>query len=88
MVKQKVKVVSRSGLHARPADTLTKLANGFQSKVEILCGNSKTVNAKSILSVLAAGIYCGAEIEVSCDGEDEEQALAEIIAAIESGLGE
>lgn len=88
MTKTKVKVVSKSGLHARPADTLTRLASKFQSKVELICDETRIVNAKSILSVLAAGIDCGMEVELVCDGEDEKEACRELAEAIEAGLGE
>lgn len=44
--------------------------------------------AKSVLNVMAAGIKCGTEITVACDGPDEEEALKTITEAIESGLGE
>ena len=47
-----------------------------------------TANAKSVLSVLGACVKCGDEIEFTCDGEDEEEALKALIAAIENGLGE
>ena len=36
----------------------------------------------------AAGIKCGTEINLICDGEDEEAAMEALSAAIESGLGE
>lgn len=88
MTTAKVTVISKSGLHARPADTLTKLANKFNSKIEIACGEEKTINAKSILSVLAAGIDYGTEIELICSGEDEQEACREILEAIRAGLGE
>ena len=45
-------------------------------------------NAKSVLSVLGACIKKGDEIELVCDGEDEEEALKEMVAAVEGGLGE
>ena len=44
--------------------------------------------AKSVLNVMAAGIKCGTEINLICDGEDEEAAMEALSAAIESGLGE
>lgn len=88
MVREKVKVVSKSGLHARPASTLIKLANRFEAKVEIMCGDNKIINAKSILNVLGAGIDCGMEIELVCEGADEQEALSELVQAIKDGLGE
>jgi phosphocarrier protein len=45
-------------------------------------------NAKSVLSVLGACIKSGDEIELVCDGEDEEEALNSLVVAIENGLGE
>jgi phosphocarrier protein len=47
-----------------------------------------TANAKSVLSVLGACIKSGNEITLMCDGEDEEQALDELLTFIENGLGE
>ena len=40
------------------------------------------------MSVLGACIKSGDEIELICEGEDEEIALKEMVALIESGLGE
>ena len=47
-----------------------------------------TANAKSVLSVLGACVKSGDEIELKCEGEDEEEALKTLVAAVESGLGE
>jgi len=38
--------------------------------------------------VLGACIKSGDEIELMCEGEDEEEALKAIVEAIEDGLGE
>lgn len=43
---------------------------------------------KSVLSVLGACIKSGDEIELVCEGEDEQEALAALVHAIENGLGE
>ena len=47
-----------------------------------------TSNAKSVLSVLGACVKSGDEIELICEGEDEEEALKKMVEAIEAGLGE
>lgn len=47
-----------------------------------------TANAKSVLSVLGACIKSGDEIELVCDGEDEEEALRFLVALIDEGFGE
>ena len=48
----------------------------------------KKIVAKSVLNVMAAGIKCGTEITLICDGEDEQAAMDTLSQAIESGLGE
>lgn len=87
MVSKKVTVINPSGLHLRPAGVLSQTAMQFKSKTIIECGE-KNIVAKSVLNVMAAGVRCGTEITVVCDGPDEEEALAKITEAIESGLGE
>ena len=92
MVSKKVKVVNPSGLHLRPAGVLSQTAMKFKSRTLIECGEkhivAKSVDPTAVLNVMAAGIKCGTEITVACDGPDEEEALKTITEAIESGLGE
>lgn len=59
----------------------------YRSRITFQFGNT-TTNAKSALSVLGACVKSGDEIELFCEGPDEEEALAALIQAIESGLGE
>ncbi|EFC98579.1 phosphocarrier, HPr family [Hungatella hathewayi DSM 13479] len=59
----------------------------FKCDIIIECGEKRIV-AKSVLNVMAAGIKCGTEINLICDGEDEEEAMKSMSEAIESGLGE
>lgn len=47
-----------------------------------------TANAKSVLSVLGACVKCGDEIELICDGADEQEAMKALTDAISGGLGE
>lgn len=88
MVSQKVKIKNPTGLHLRPAGVLCKSAIEYSSVVTFKYGGENIANAKSVLSVLGACIKSGDEIELICEGEDEEKALKDIIALIESGLGE
>lgn len=87
MLSKKLTVINPSGLHLRPAGVLSQTAMKFKSDVTIQSGN-KTIAAKSVLNVMAAGIKCGTEVELICDGPDEEDALRVVSEAIESGLGE
>lgn len=87
MVSRTLTVTNPSGLHLRPAGVLSQTAMKFKSDVIIECGEKRIV-AKSVLNVMAAGIKCGTEINVICEGEDEVEALETLAKAIEDGLGE
>ena len=80
-------IQNETGLHARPAKVLVKLAKQFKSSVNLQYG-SKKANAKSMVSVLTLGAGKGSNITLMVDGIDEDQALADIEAAIRAGLGD
>ena len=83
MVSQTITLTNGSGLHMRPAGVLASAMAPFASDVTIVAAG-KEVNAKSLMAIVAAGI----EIEVRCEGADEQAALDAAIQLIESGLGE
>ncbi len=87
MVSQKIVIKNPQGLHMRPAGVFAKGMAKFESAVNINF-NGKTTNGKSLLNIIGACIKCGSEIEIVCDGADEEEALKTAIEMIESGLGE
>lgn len=87
MLSKTLEVVNPSGLHLRPAGVLSQTAMKFNSDITIECGEKKVI-AKSVLNVMAAGIKCGTEITLICDGEDEAEAMKTLTEAIQSGLGE
>ena len=84
MISQKITVSNPSGLHLRPAGNLCNEAIKYKSRIEFLF----SANAKSVLSVLGACVKCGDEIELICDGIDEQAAMEALTSAISSGLGE
>ena len=87
MVSKKVTVKNATGLHLRAAGNFCKEAMKYNCGVNFTF-KENTYNAKSVLSVLASLVKCGDEIEIHCDGADEEEALARLVSAVESGLGE
>ena len=87
MVSRKVVIKNPTGLHLRPAGTLCKEALQFESHITFTF-NDATANAKSVLSVLGACVKSGDEIELFCDGNDENEALEKLVKLIEDGLGE
>ena len=87
MVRQEVLISNPTGLHLRPAGVFCKVASGFKCKINFEYDNI-SANAKSILSVLGACIKSGDSIMISCEGEDEQEALEAMVQAIDDGLGE
>ena len=87
MVSKEVKITNPTGLHLRPARNLCKEAMRYKSKVTFNYGGN-IANAKSVLSVLGACIKTGDVITLICEGDDEEEALKNLAAYIENGLGE
>ena len=87
MVSKKVTIKNPTGLHLRPAGELCKTAMQFKAKITFAFEGG-TSNAKSVLSVLGVCVKSGDEIELICEGEDEEEALKKMVEAIEAGLGE
>ena len=88
MVTQKVQIINPTGLHLRPAGIFCQEAMKYTSNITFRYGINGTANAKSVLSVLGACIKSGDEIEIVCDGDAEEPALAALVALVENGFGE
>lgn len=87
MKTEKIILKNETGLHARPAAEIAKIASKYQCTINLIV-NDKTINAKSILNIMAAGIKSSTEIEIQCDGTDEEAALAELLQAFNNNFGE
>ena len=88
MVSKVVKVVNPQGLHMRPAGLLAKAASAHKECKVTLNANGKSVNAKAVMQIMSAGLTCGTEVEVVCDGADEQAVLDEIAGMFENGFGE
>ena len=87
MIKSKVLISNRLGLHARASAKLTKLAGGFQSEIH-LTRNGRRVNAKSIMGVMMLAAGMGSEVEVEIDGADEAAAMDALSSLVVGKCGE
>ncbi len=74
MQKKTIRIINKTGLHARPATQVAALSKSFGSDIWADC-NGKRVNFKSIVSILAAGMKQGTLIELNTEGEDEIEAI-------------
>ena len=87
MIKTKVTISNKLGLHARASAKFTKLATSYKCDV-FLTRKDRRVNAKSIMGVmmLAAGI--GTEVEIETAGPDEQPAMDALTALVNDKFGE
>lgn len=74
MAEKQFNVTSDTGIHARPASLLVQTASKFNSNINLQY-KEKTVNLKSIMGVMSLGISKGADIIISADGSDADDAL-------------
>ncbi|KQN97827.1 HPr family phosphocarrier protein [Paenibacillus sp. Leaf72] len=81
-------IINEEGLHLRPAQVLANAAGQFTADIYVEVVGGGEANAKSVLGIIALGLEKGAEVKLSADGEDEEQAVAKLAELFEQGFGE
>ena len=74
VVKKKITVKNKQGLHARPAALFVQLANKFDGRISV-ARDSEKVNGKSIMGILMLGAEKDSEIEIEVEGKDAQEAL-------------
>jgi catabolite repression HPr-like protein len=79
MTKKEITVQLDSGLETRPVAFLVQMASQFESEVYLEMENRR-VNAKSIMGMMTLGLDTGAEVTVSTNGSDEQEAMDRIEA--------
>lgn len=77
LIKKKVIVKNKQGLHARPAALFVQLANKFDSRITVR-HNKEAVNGKSIMGILMLGAEMGSTIVIEVEGEDAHLAIVEL----------
>ncbi len=66
-----------TGIHARPAGALVKIAKDSQSDITIEC-KGKIANLKKIFALMSLSVKCGDKINISITGPDEEKTAEEL----------
>ena len=77
IIRKKIIVNSKQGLHARPAAVFVQVANKFDAKVTVIRDGEK-VNGKSIMGILMLGAEKGSAIEIEAEGKDALLAIEEL----------
>ncbi|UCE41940.1 MAG: HPr family phosphocarrier protein [Candidatus Aminicenantes bacterium] len=87
MLKKKVAIINRLGLHARAAAKFVKLANRFKASVKIE-KDGVQIDGKSILGILTLAAVQGTEIILMITGADEKSAMRALVFLIENRFEE
>ncbi|MCD6517172.1 MAG: HPr family phosphocarrier protein [Candidatus Aminicenantes bacterium] len=74
MIKKRLEIKNKLGLHARAAVKFVNLANRFGSSIKIIKDGSE-VDGKSVLGILTLAAVQGSEIQLNVSGKDEKMAL-------------
>lgn len=74
-----VVVGSSVGLHARPADIISKAAADLDAEVTIATPDGNPVDAGSALMIMTLGAGCGDEVVVASDDEAAMKKIADLV---------
>lgn len=87
--RAEVVVTHPTGLHARPAVKLTRLAKGFAAMVRLRSlPDGEWADAKSMVRVLGLKCRAGTRVEFAAEGLDAAEAVAALHALVERGFDE
>ncbi|CAN5860139.1 HPr family phosphocarrier protein [soil metagenome] len=84
---ERVKIVNKYGLHARPAAEFVKLANRFSCEVWVRREEIE-VSGKSIMGVMMLAAEHGSHIDIRAAGADSAEAVAALSKLVSGRFGE
>ena len=87
MTSQAVTVVNQLGMHARAAAKFVHLATRYEARVRV-ARDRREMDGKSIMGILLLAAARGSMITISAEGADEQDAVAALVALVQSGFGE
>jgi phosphocarrier protein HPr len=88
MAEKQFKVIAETGIHARPATLLVQTASRFDSEITLEY-KGKKVNLKSIMGVMSLGVGQGADIVITAEGSDADDAVNSLAETLKKeGLAE
>lgn len=93
MYARKTTIINRLGLHARVAAAFVGKAESYSSEITLkqLDENGEEVKScpvKSIVFLIAMGLKKGTAIQLTAEGEDEQEAVDALVGMIDAGFGE
>ena len=87
VLEQEFIVANKSGIHARVAAQIVKVATQFESEIWITKGVSR-VSGKSILDIMTLVCPHGSKVQVTVLGPDASEALSALAILFQTKFGE
>lgn len=87
MITTRLTIINKLGLHARAAAKLATTARRFASNSQLVA-KGKTVDCKSVMALMLLAAAKGTEVQLQCEGEDEQPASCAIVELINNRFDE
>jgi phosphotransferase system HPr (HPr) family protein len=85
MLRKKIVISDKLGIHMRFATKIVKACSGIESKITIIHGIMEA-KGTSIIELVVLEAVCGTEVEIVADGNDESEAMEKIREVFESAV--
>jgi phosphocarrier protein HPr len=87
MINTKITIPNKAGLHARAAAKLVATVSSYKSTVQLANGE-RSVDGKSILSLMLLAAPMGSELNLVIEGDDENLVFSAIQTLLAERFGE
>lgn len=88
-IRAVAEITNPTGLHARPAVKMTKLAKSFAARIDLAFDAAGPwIDAKSVVKVMALKAPQGARLYFTAIGADADKAVAELVNLVQRDFDE
>jgi phosphocarrier protein len=87
VIKRKVRITNRLGMHARPAMAFVDIANRYKAAITVR-KDAQVVDGKSIMQMMMLAATQGTDLEIEAAGADAEQAMDKLTGLVERKFDE
>lgn len=85
IIKKKIKIKNKQGLHARPAAIFVQVANKFESDI-VVSNDEQKVNGKSIMGIMMLAAEQDSVVYITASGDDAYEAVEELEKLLSGSL--
>jgi len=87
MLRARVVIPNKKGLHARASARIVEAAARFQSDIHVI-KDGVSANGRSIMGLMMLAASLGKEVEITVQGPDATEAMKAILALVDAKFGE